>query len=1043
MGQSSSSSRPPITHHNSTVHDDCGPSPTSNHPPASSSMEGASNRAANSVEVEAPLPPGPSRRPIRRSLLSFVKPSSRPSARETSLGSSTPNRRSWLNPRRWSKVPSTLTEHTDEATHTRNDGPSDIPSPPIDRKGKGREEYEAGDAQDVHHSSPLSQQPTVSGPSTSNLRTEQAEPSPALPAANETSVIPSAQRESNSEQDPSEQQGPIPPPIEGGAEPAHDNLATASTAAVTSISGGQAQNVHEPPNRLASTAAPTSPAPATARPLPPPGTLVVVQGVVHTTDVPRSNGQTMANGTNGDSVNHRMSMPPRPRSSDPTFNTGEPHSTASAILSNGQQPDPGNLNTHETSDVGASSADNRDRGSGDVPILSSNVVESAGHPTQPASTGDSGQNTTQQNGTGEQRGTNHLANEDLGSPGSISSSSIDVLGTLLSVAAAATAASLLTGSSEPILPINHSSGLHNQANSPTTLPTGSGTPPDFSAASRAERMRNAWSSIRERLGIRPSTSPDIPTSNNNAAPGSAVPASPDTREMMLSEMARAFSVGLGLGGFTGPAANTNNNVLNRSTEAPATPEPRLPPAEGSFERFLVDLQADLRNALTTGEGGSGVRAMVAGVGWSDANSTESQTRQEASVSSNGAENHASDTAARSETHSDNAVSARPATSEPEPESDVTPSGEPLAEPLRQRTGGNREERQPGEPSRINWWRLYRFPAIGVPRNNLAVSVAAAAALSTAGPTSAAVPHALGAERPAPTSSVFENPSAHPEPEARNASDSRNGNGAAPQDNTVVPVIIVGLQSVHMDLRHGGEHPEADTNSTHNSDATGDLDEDIFGPMSDQDSNADALEQSSGPQVANAEGNPRRGTRWRSRAADAIRNLRPRRGGDQRNGGVNGDAAAPHLVQQMPPMGPGSRMFLIYVIGGYYPPNHSIVLGNPGDLESFEALSELAELLGQVKPSTATKEDIEKSGLQVIKATQVRQHEREGKITNNCAERCLICLDDYRPEEDVRMMACRHAFHKDCVDKWLQTGKNNCPACRSRGVSTDARSPFFS
>lgn len=59
------------------------------------------------------------------------------------------------------------------------------------------------------------------------------------------------------------------------------------------------------------------------------------------------------------------------------------------------------------------------------------------------------------------------------------------------------------------------------------------------------------------------------------------------------------------------------------------------------------------------------------------------------------------------------------------------------------------------------------------------------------------------------------------------------------------------------------------------------------------------------------------------------------------------------------------------------------------------------------------------------------------------------------------MACRHAFHKDCVDRWLETGKNNCPACRSRvchyitttltdsylhsqGVSTtEARSTFVS
>ena len=44
--------------------------------------------------------------------------------------------------------------------------------------------------------------------------------------------------------------------------------------------------------------------------------------------------------------------------------------------------------------------------------------------------------------------------------------------------------------------------------------------------------------------------------------------------------------------------------------------------------------------------------------------------------------------------------------------------------------------------------------------------------------------------------------------------------------------------------------------------------------------------------------------------------------------------------------------------------------------------------------------------------------------------CLICLDDYQPEEDIRVMSCRHAFHQTCVDEWLQTGRNNCPACRT-------------
>ncbi|KAJ7079369.1 hypothetical protein C8R43DRAFT_910164, partial [Mycena crocata] len=52
--------------------------------------------------------------------------------------------------------------------------------------------------------------------------------------------------------------------------------------------------------------------------------------------------------------------------------------------------------------------------------------------------------------------------------------------------------------------------------------------------------------------------------------------------------------------------------------------------------------------------------------------------------------------------------------------------------------------------------------------------------------------------------------------------------------------------------------------------------------------------------------------------------------------------------------------------------------------------------------------------------------------------CLICLDDYTEEDDIRVLSCRHAFHMDCVDRWLETGRNNCPACR-----TKVRSLFLS
>jgi hypothetical protein len=70
--------------------------------------------------------------------------------------------------------------------------------------------------------------------------------------------------------------------------------------------------------------------------------------------------------------------------------------------------------------------------------------------------------------------------------------------------------------------------------------------------------------------------------------------------------------------------------------------------------------------------------------------------------------------------------------------------------------------------------------------------------------------------------------------------------------------------------------------------------------------------------------------------------------------------------------------------------------------------------------------------------------RYGVIRNSCVYpkknkltffQCLICLDEYEEEDEIRVMGCRHAFHRGCVDTWLQTGKNNCPACRSMGVAS--------
>lgn len=109
--------------------------------------------------------------------------------------------------------------------------------------------------------------------------------------------------------------------------------------------------------------------------------------------------------------------------------------------------------------------------------------------------------------------------------------------------------------------------------------------------------------------------------------------------------------------------------------------------------------------------------------------------------------------------------------------------------------------------------------------------------------------------------------------------------------------------------------------------------------------------------------------------------------------------------------------------------------------------ELAELLGQVKPPTVSKEEIEKSGLEIIQASILEECEKQGRVASNCIDRvrifskvaelsltllqCLICLDDYNPEDELRVLTCKHAFHQGCVDRWLETGRNNCPACRTK------------
>lgn len=47
-----------------------------------------------------------------------------------------------------------------------------------------------------------------------------------------------------------------------------------------------------------------------------------------------------------------------------------------------------------------------------------------------------------------------------------------------------------------------------------------------------------------------------------------------------------------------------------------------------------------------------------------------------------------------------------------------------------------------------------------------------------------------------------------------------------------------------------------------------------------------------------------------------------------------------------------------------------------------------------------------------------------------ASDCIVCLSTLKGGEEVRKLDCRHVFHKQCLEGWIQHLNFNCPLCRS-------------
>ena len=51
--------------------------------------------------------------------------------------------------------------------------------------------------------------------------------------------------------------------------------------------------------------------------------------------------------------------------------------------------------------------------------------------------------------------------------------------------------------------------------------------------------------------------------------------------------------------------------------------------------------------------------------------------------------------------------------------------------------------------------------------------------------------------------------------------------------------------------------------------------------------------------------------------------------------------------------------------------------------------------------------------------------------NEQFQKCVICMEKYKINDEVKTLPCFHIFHKECIDHWFKGGNDSCPICKNK------------